>query len=193
GNGQTGEALGVERGAEEGKNFDLLGGAHVATFLFAIGVPPFAGGFVEGRDGCERNTPVLFGVAGDGREVMGEVGVVGGIEIVVGGLCAAGRIVVAAHPPHRGVGEEFEAVGAPVTGHEQHGSLICVHGPIPTGGFGVGIAGIDPEPFDLPVREDVGGDDHAAAVEFAPGAGASVVANDVEAKAGKAFAVYVGG
>src|SRR5690606_2376439 len=33
GNGQTGEALGVERGAEEGKNFDLLGGAYVATFL----------------------------------------------------------------------------------------------------------------------------------------------------------------
>lgn len=57
--------------------------------------------------------------------------VVPGLEVVAPARVVARGIVVRAHPPNGGVGEELEMIRASALGFEEHSSLVGVCSPIP--------------------------------------------------------------
>lgn len=111
------------------------------------------------------------------------------LQVVIGTIVGAGRVVVDTHPPHGAVGEELKDVGAAGGGLLHHGALVGVDGPVPARRRRVGAGVVDPVAVHLPRGDHVGRHHHGLAVDAVGAAGPGVIAYNIEAQAGDARAV----
>src|SRR5258708_1910706 len=101
-----------------------------------LGIAPCAFGFIKWIHRGEGNSPMLTGIVGNSGEIPRVLIAVPNQKIAAAVSCT-GRIVIAAHPPHGRVGEQFKSCDAPVSGPFEHGALCRISVPIPTARRGV--------------------------------------------------------